>query len=105
MMSDPFALERGLATGEPGNCRPAGVVAGVQVECFPDLCAGLAGKPPDLVIALSGSSGNLCIDVTAALPHPGPLPLGEGEVQLPIRTQRNLGDDPLRRGQKVREPL
>jgi hypothetical protein len=52
MMCDQCALERGLAEGEPGNCRPAGTVAGVQVGCFPDLYAALAGNMPDQVITL-----------------------------------------------------
>jgi sulfur relay (sulfurtransferase) complex TusBCD TusD component (DsrE family) len=52
MMCDQCALERGLATGEPGNCTVSGTVAGVQVGCFPDLYAALAGSPPDHVITL-----------------------------------------------------
>lgn len=53
MLCDQCALERGMATGEPGNCRVTdGVVAGVQVGCFPDLYAALAGNPPDQVISL-----------------------------------------------------
>jgi sulfur relay (sulfurtransferase) complex TusBCD TusD component (DsrE family) len=52
MMCDQCALERGLAEGEPGNCRVTGTVAGVQVGCFPDLYAALAGNPPDQVITL-----------------------------------------------------
>lgn len=65
MMCDMCALERGLATGEPRWCdaqgqgrkQPGqidvkGVVAGVQVGCFPDLYAALAGNPPDQVITL-----------------------------------------------------
>ena len=52
MMSDPFALERGLATGEPGNCQPSGTEAGVTVGCVPDLYAALAGSPPDQMITL-----------------------------------------------------
>ena len=43
MMCDQCAIERGLATGEPGNCQPSGTVAGVQVGCFPDLYGALAG--------------------------------------------------------------
>ncbi len=43
MMCDQCALERGLATGEAGNAVVAGTVAGVQVGCFPDLYAALAG--------------------------------------------------------------
>ena len=52
MMCDQCALERGLAEGEPGNCRTTGTVAGVHVGCFPDLYAALAGNPPDQVITL-----------------------------------------------------
>lgn len=52
MMCDQCALERGLAQGEPGNCQPAGTVAGVRVGCFPDLYGALAGNPPDQVITL-----------------------------------------------------
>lgn len=52
MMCDQCALERGLAVGEPGNCRANGTVAGVRVGCFPDLYAALADTPPDQVITL-----------------------------------------------------
>lgn len=52
MLCDQCALERHLAEGEPGNCRPTGTVAGVQVGCFPDLYAALSGNPPDQVITL-----------------------------------------------------
>lgn len=52
MLCDQCALERGLAEGEPGNCRAAGTVAGVEVGCFPDLYAALAGNMPDQVITL-----------------------------------------------------
>ena len=52
MMCDQCALERGLAHGEAGDCVPTGTVAGVQVGCFPDLYAALAGNPPDQVITL-----------------------------------------------------
>jgi sulfur relay (sulfurtransferase) complex TusBCD TusD component (DsrE family) len=52
MMCDQCALERGLASGEPGDCEPTGTVAGVTVGCFPDLYAALAGAPPDQVITL-----------------------------------------------------
>lgn len=52
MMCDQCALERGLAAGEAGNCKPNGTVAGVQVGCFPDLYAALSGNPPDQVITL-----------------------------------------------------
>lgn len=52
MMCDQCALERGLAEGQPGNCRVVGTVEGVAVGCFPDLYAALAGNPPDQVITL-----------------------------------------------------
>jgi sulfur relay (sulfurtransferase) complex TusBCD TusD component (DsrE family) len=52
MMCDQCALERGLAEGEPGDCRVSGTVDGVQVGCFPDLYGALAGAPPDHVITL-----------------------------------------------------
>lgn len=64
MMCDMCALERNLAEGEPkwcdnghGRTEPAEIqtldtVAGVQVGCFPDLYAALAGSPPDQVITL-----------------------------------------------------
>jgi hypothetical protein len=52
MMCDQCALERGLATGEPGNCQVQGVVANVHVGCFPDQYAALAGNLPDQVITL-----------------------------------------------------
>jgi hypothetical protein len=52
MMCDQCALERGLAEGEPGDCRVIGTVEGVQVGCFPDLYGALAGSPPDHVITL-----------------------------------------------------
>jgi len=65
MMCDMCALERGVAEGEPrwcdaqgrgrtepGVCRVKDTVAGVQVGCFPDLYAALAGNPPDQVITL-----------------------------------------------------
>jgi sulfur relay (sulfurtransferase) complex TusBCD TusD component (DsrE family) len=65
MMCNLCALERGLATGEPRWCTPGGegrkepgdcrvpphVVEGVEVGCFPDLYAALAGKV-DQVITL-----------------------------------------------------
>ena len=50
MMCDRCAIERGLAEGEPGDCRVTGTVDGVQVGCFPDLHGALAGAPPDHVI-------------------------------------------------------
>ena len=65
MMCDMCALERNLAEGEPKWCSPDGrgrtepadvrtvdTVDGVQVGCFPDLYAALAGNPPDQVITL-----------------------------------------------------
>ena len=52
MLCDQCAIERGLAEGEPGNCRPVGTVEGVQVGCFPDLYAALGDNPPDQVITL-----------------------------------------------------
>ena len=52
MLCDQCALERGLAEGVPGDCRVSGTVDGVQVGCFPDLYAALAGNPPDQVITL-----------------------------------------------------
>lgn len=65
MMCDMCAVERELATGEPRWCDAQGrgrtepgridvtdVVARVQVGCFPDLYAALAGNPPDQVITL-----------------------------------------------------
>lgn len=66
MMCDMCALERNLAEGaprwcdpatglgrnEPAECRVKDTVAGVQVGCFPDLYAALAGNPPDQVITL-----------------------------------------------------
>jgi hypothetical protein len=52
MMCDRCALERGLAAGEPGDCKPQDTVEGVTVGCFPDLYAALAGNPPDHVITL-----------------------------------------------------
>jgi sulfur relay (sulfurtransferase) complex TusBCD TusD component (DsrE family) len=52
MLCDQCALERGLAEGEPGDCRVTNTVPGVQVGCFPDLYGALAGNPPDQVITL-----------------------------------------------------
>jgi sulfur relay (sulfurtransferase) complex TusBCD TusD component (DsrE family) len=52
MMCDQCALERGLATGQPGDATPAGAVDGVTVGCFPDLYNALAASPPDQVITL-----------------------------------------------------
>ena len=52
MLCDQCALERELAEGEPGDCRPINTVAGVTVGCFPDLYGALGGNPPDHVITL-----------------------------------------------------
>ena len=52
MLCDRCALERELADGEPGDCRPRGTVEGVTVGCFPDLYGALAAAPPDQVITL-----------------------------------------------------
>jgi hypothetical protein len=52
MLCDQCAIERGLAEGEPLDARPIGTVEGVQVGCFPDLYAALAGDPPDQVVTL-----------------------------------------------------
>ncbi|MDP7167582.1 MAG: hypothetical protein QF701_07470, partial [Nitrospinota bacterium] len=52
MMCDQCALERGLATGQPGNCEVSGTVDNVIVGCFPDLYDALSDNPPDQVITL-----------------------------------------------------
>jgi sulfur relay (sulfurtransferase) complex TusBCD TusD component (DsrE family) len=52
MLCDQCALERNLATGQPGAANPCGTVDGVRVGCFPDLYAALAGNPPDQVITI-----------------------------------------------------
>jgi hypothetical protein len=52
MLCDQCALERGLAEGDVGNCRPNGTVEGVHVGCFPDLYTALSGNPPDHIITL-----------------------------------------------------
>ena len=52
MLCDQCALERQLAEGEPGNCRPRGTVAGIDVGCFPDLYGALSQGPPDQIITL-----------------------------------------------------
>lgn len=52
MLCDQCAIERGLAEGEPGDCQVTGTVQGVEVGCFPDLYAALAGSPPDHIITL-----------------------------------------------------
>lgn len=53
MLCDQCATERGLAEplGE-GRYRAKDVCEGVQVGCFPDLYAALAGNPPDQVITI-----------------------------------------------------
>ncbi len=52
MLCDRCALERGLAEGGLGTCTPLGTVPVVQVGCFPELYATLAGNPPDQIITL-----------------------------------------------------
>jgi sulfur relay (sulfurtransferase) complex TusBCD TusD component (DsrE family) len=52
MMCDQCAIARGLAEGEPGDCKVTGVVDGVEVGCFPDLYEALSASPPDQVITL-----------------------------------------------------
>jgi hypothetical protein len=55
MLCDQCALERNLAQGvpgSPGGVTPKDTVEGVQVGCFPDLYAALAGNPPDHVITI-----------------------------------------------------
>ena len=53
MLCDQCAIERGLATPKAeGGYAPKDVVEGVQVGCFPDLYAALAGNMPDQVITL-----------------------------------------------------
>lgn len=53
MLCDQCAHERGLANQrEDGRYEPVGLVHGVQVGCFPDLYAALAGNPPDHIITL-----------------------------------------------------
>ena len=58
MMCDQCAIERGLATGEPGNATVTGAVDGVTVGCFPDLYGALAASPPDQVISLCVASSS-----------------------------------------------
>jgi hypothetical protein len=41
-----------MGRAEPGECHVVDTVAGVQVGCFPDLYAALAGNMPDQVITL-----------------------------------------------------
>ena len=53
MLCDQCATERGLAVRvEENRYRPQDTVEGVQVGCFPDLYAALAGNPPDHIITL-----------------------------------------------------
>ncbi|MEO7001893.1 MAG: SaoD/DsrE family protein [Ktedonobacterales bacterium] len=53
MLCDQCAIERGLATPKAeGGYAPKDAVEGVQVGCFPDLYAALAGNMPDQVITL-----------------------------------------------------
>jgi hypothetical protein len=54
MMCDGCANERGLAEGGvwPKKARVKDTVEGVQVGCFPDLYAALAGANPDHIITL-----------------------------------------------------
>jgi sulfur relay (sulfurtransferase) complex TusBCD TusD component (DsrE family) len=52
MLCDQCALERQLATGEPGKANPCNTFDNVRVGCFPDLYAALAGNPPDQVITI-----------------------------------------------------
>jgi hypothetical protein len=49
---DGCSLERYLAEGRSARRCRRGTVVGVQVGCFPDLYAVLAGDPPDHVITL-----------------------------------------------------
>ena len=52
MMCDQCAIQRGVATGEAGDAKVAGVVDNVHVGCFPDLYTALSGNMPDQVISL-----------------------------------------------------
>ena len=52
MICDQCAIQRGLATGEAGDAKPANLVDGVSVGCFPDLYEALEPNPPDQVISL-----------------------------------------------------
>ena len=57
MMCDQCAVRRNMADGTFEQCGkgeivPRGTVFGVQVGCFPQLYAALAGNPPDYVITL-----------------------------------------------------
>lgn len=52
MLCDQCALERSLATGEPGKANPCNTCDNVRVGCFPDLYAALAGNMPDQIITI-----------------------------------------------------
>ena len=52
MICDQCAIQRGVATGEAGDAKVAGVVDNVHVGCFPDLYTALSGNMPDQVISL-----------------------------------------------------
>ena len=57
MACDQCAVRRNLAEGKLEQCgsgqvTPRGLAEGVQVGCFPQLYAALAGNPPDYVITL-----------------------------------------------------
>ena len=57
MICDQCALRRNLAVGTLEQCGsgqvvPHGLAEGVQVGCFPQLYAALAGNPPRYVITL-----------------------------------------------------
>jgi sulfur relay (sulfurtransferase) complex TusBCD TusD component (DsrE family) len=52
MLCDQCALERQLATGNPGHANPCNTYDNVRVGCFPDLYAALATNPPDQVITI-----------------------------------------------------
>jgi sulfur relay (sulfurtransferase) complex TusBCD TusD component (DsrE family) len=52
LMCDECALDRGLAEGVIGDCKPANTVDGVTVGCFPDLYEALSANPPDQVVSL-----------------------------------------------------
>jgi sulfur relay (sulfurtransferase) complex TusBCD TusD component (DsrE family) len=57
MACDQCAVRRSLAEGRLEQCgsgqvKPSGLAEGVQVGCFPQLYAALAGNPPHYVITL-----------------------------------------------------
>jgi hypothetical protein len=52
MLCDQCALERQLATGEPGKANPCNTFDNVRVGCFPDLYAALSGAGVDQIITL-----------------------------------------------------